>query len=165
MNLTEKYKASRLRNVTLSTGDVIQVRPFNRSDWIAIGDIPTVILNGTGQKVLSEGKNGERERFIEDNADFFERQMKVALGRCIVTKDFIVITDKPESECGEGELHYSLISNDDKAAILSGVMEASNSGRKEVADAATFRAQHDAAGDAGQAGAEIRRSPALVDSN
>ena len=164
MTLATRYKQSRFRKVTLSTGDIIEVRPFNRADYIAIGEIPAILLSKEGRAKLEDAENGEREKLVLENLAFFERQLKVTLENCIVTPGFKVVVDKPASECAEDEIHYSQIADSDSAAILSAVMEASGGGRKEAADAATFRGEQNPAPDAGSAGPAIRVEPCLANS-
>lgn len=154
-NIAQKYRQARLVPITLSTGDVIQVRPLKREDVFALGEIPAVMLSDDSVNELATADTKRQVEVVTESLPFFTRLLHHALTKCIVTPGFVVVVDRPANECTEDEIPLEYLADDDQAKILAGVMSASGMGNAAVTAARPFRGESATAGDTGPDGAAV----------
>ncbi len=154
--MTPAQRYRKRLEVSLSSGESIQVRPLNKTDWLFLGDIPNVIGSGEADRVLRGRSEDEKRKLIDSNVEFFERLVKCALTRCVTTPGFKVV-DKPASQCAEDEIAFEEMSQPDQTAITTVVMRASGLAREGAAgQAATFPQEQEVPAGTGHDGAALR---------
>lgn len=156
--MTPAQRYRKALEVTLTTGDVITVRPLNKTDWVSIGEFPSTLSSGDADRVFKGGSDAAKRAVIERDAVFWESLVKCAITRCITSAGLRVV-DKPPGECTADELAFDEMSQLDQTAIATAVLRASGLIGKEVPPAATFPEKQEVAAGSGLGLETLRSTP------
>lgn len=144
MNNASNYINKRLKSVTLSTGDIIRVRPLSKSDYLSLGEIPAALFSEEGIKELTGGNKERQAERIVENLPFFTKLLNHVVTSCVVSGLKIVAKDL--DQCKDGEVPISVLADEDQSLILAAVMGASGVSSGAVATANPFPQEPAAAG-------------------
>lgn len=139
-----RYKAAQIGSVTLTTGDVIQVRRMDRADFFALGGVPDLFHDPELRRGVKDRSPEAIAKIVEKESGYLERFQRQCLLHCIVSSNFKVV-DKPSEQCGEDEVPYHAVNDVDKAAIVNKISELAGGGKEVAEQARTFPEKQEAA--------------------
>lgn len=130
MSTVSNYRQKTRKKVTLSDGTEVWCRPLSVSDFLDLGDIPTVFLT-----------TGNSEEVKKVDPKFYAALLRTVLLNCIVAPEDFRVVDKKPQDCKDGELAVSELTAPDAGVIVQAVVEMSGMTKEAAQAAKPFRAE------------------------